>query len=509
MAIRAAVHASSHVFYSPSFSLLSSIQSSSLPSWLRNPKSWRCIGRSRIAKSSRSHAICDRRFAVLEDLMKKMMEDKQKLATSETTGGHGRGENPNPSRGRENSEVEDLEGDDGMPPLEPLSREEMSMGYDRRGADFVGRREEYHRRGAEFEGRREEIQRLGADFEGRREEFHRRGADFEGRRGEYDERFGFACEHKYYLRFTCELKYFLSELSNLGVDSRVGDRFSQGISGQQLRRSRQQVLALGNPGQQLQEAPGFWTARRICPEIWTAIWEARIVGIGKGTRMSTVELEASFVVKKKAAEISNELKGASIFLVGMNCTMKTNLGKVLANVLKYYYFESDSVVEQATAGISAAKSFQERDDEKFQESETEVLRQLSAMGRLVVCAGDGAVQSSTNLAFLRHGISLWIDVPLDMLANEVLRAEGSSPDLEIPPDDDHFLEMDNLATRYNELKGGYATADATVSLLKVASQLGYEDLNSVSPDDMAVQALKEIERLTRFKKMLEEAARPF
>ncbi|KAH0467107.1 hypothetical protein IEQ34_004345 [Dendrobium chrysotoxum] len=286
MAIRAAVHASSHVFYSPSFSLPSSIPSSSLPSWLRNPKSWRCLGRSRIAKSSRSHAI-------------------------------------------------------------------------------------------------------------------------------------------------------------------------------------------------------------------------------SGTRMSTVELEASFVVKKKAAEISNELKGTSIFLVGMNCTMKTNLGKVLANVLKYYYFESDSVVEQATAGVSAATSFQQRDDEKFQESETEVLRQLSAMGRLVICAGDGAVQSSTNLAFLRHGISLWIDVPLDMLANEVLRAEGSSPDLEIPPDDDHFLEMDKLATLYNELKGGYATADATVSLLKVASQLGYEDLNSVSADDMAVQALTEIERLTRFKKMLEEAARPF
>ncbi|PKU74503.1 probable inactive shikimate kinase like 1, chloroplastic [Dendrobium catenatum] len=250
------------------------------------------------------------------------------------------------------------------------------------------------------------------------------------------------------------------------------------------------------------------------PKSWRCLGRSRIAKSSRshgicGTRMSTVELEASFVVKKKAAEISNELKGTSIFLVGMNCTMKTNLGKVLANVLKYYYFESDSVVEQATAGASAAKSFQQRDDEKFQESETEVLRQLSAMGRLVVCAGDGAVQSSTNLAFLRHGISLWIDVPLDMLADEVLRAEGSSPDLEIPPDDDHFFEMDNLATRYNELKGGYATADATVSLLKVASELGYEDLNSVSPDDMAVQALKEIERLTRFKKMLEEAARPF
>lgn len=29
--------------------------------------------------------------------------------------------------------------------------------------------------------------------------------------------------------------------------------------------------------------------------------------------------------------------------------------------------------------------------------QTEVLKQFSSMGRLVICAGDGAVQSSTNL----------------------------------------------------------------------------------------------------------------
>ncbi|KAL0912922.1 hypothetical protein M5K25_016343 [Dendrobium thyrsiflorum] len=48
-----------------------------------------------------------------------------------------------------------------MPPLEPLSREEMSMGYERRGADFV-RREEFHRQGADFV---------------RREEFHRQALE--------------------------------------------------------------------------------------------------------------------------------------------------------------------------------------------------------------------------------------------------------------------------------------------------------------------------------------------
>ncbi|KAL0915605.1 hypothetical protein M5K25_016034 [Dendrobium thyrsiflorum] len=151
------------------------------------------------------HEKMDGRFAALEDLMKKMIDDKQKPASSKTIGGHGRGGDPNPSRGRENPEVEVLEGDDGMPPLEPLSREELSRGYDRQEAEYVGRREEFYRRGAGFEriqrrgadferGRAdfhsrgadfERIQRRGADFEGRREEIHRRGADFEGnqRRG--------------------------------------------------------------------------------------------------------------------------------------------------------------------------------------------------------------------------------------------------------------------------------------------------------------------------------------
>ncbi|KAL0914019.1 hypothetical protein M5K25_017516 [Dendrobium thyrsiflorum] len=102
-------------------------------------------------KFSSIHEKMDGRFAALEDLMKKMIDDKQKPASSETIGGHGRGGNPNPSGGRENPEVEVLEGDDGMPPLEPLSREELSRGYDRREADYIGRREEFYRRGAGFE----------------------------------------------------------------------------------------------------------------------------------------------------------------------------------------------------------------------------------------------------------------------------------------------------------------------------------------------------------------------
>ncbi|PKU79814.1 hypothetical protein MA16_Dca024387 [Dendrobium catenatum] len=88
---------------------------------------------------------------------------KPPIKAKETTGGHGRDGNPNKSRGREKPEVEILEGEDRMPPLEPLSREELSIGYARRGAEFV---------------------RRGDDFD-------LRGADFERRRGDFDEWFGY------------------------------------------------------------------------------------------------------------------------------------------------------------------------------------------------------------------------------------------------------------------------------------------------------------------------------
>ncbi|OAY37156.1 hypothetical protein MANES_11G079700v8 [Manihot esculenta] len=218
--------------------------------------------------------------------------------------------------------------------------------------------------------------------------------------------------------------------------------------------------------------------------------------------------EPSLTVKKKAADISSDLKGTSIFLVGMKSSMKTSLGKLLAEALRYYYFDSDSLVEEAAGGASTAKSFRETDEKGFREYETEVLKQLSAMGRLVVCAGDSAVQSSTNLALMRHGISLWLDVPLDMVAREMNENSFQLTASEIVSGD-HLEVLTRLVARYEEMKGGYATADAKISLQKVASNLGYDELDSVTTEDMTLEVLKELEKLTRLKKMMEEAARPF
>ncbi|XP_073123706.1 probable inactive shikimate kinase like 1, chloroplastic isoform X2 [Henckelia pumila] len=193
----------------------------------------------------------------------------------------------------------------------------------------------------------------------------------------------------------------------------------------------------------------------------------------------------------------------------LSCSYKSSLGVILADALRYYFFDSDSLVEEAVGGKGAAVSLVESQEEGYLASETEVLKQLSSMGRLIVCAGNGAVRSSLNLALLRHGISIWIDVPLDLVAREIMedRIQLSALDTTICKSSDEII--DQLTTLYDSGRSGYSTADATISLHKLASELGYDELNEVTVEDMCMEVLKEIERLVRVKKMMEEAARPF
>lgn len=228
-----------------------------------------------------------------------------------------------------------------------------------------------------------------------------------------------------------------------------------------------------------------------------------------GSRVQISEPTLPLKILQAALDVSYGLKGTCVYLLGINCSMKTSLGKLLAEAFHYYFFDSDSLVVEAAGGESAAKLYKETDINGFRETETEVLRQLSSMGRLVVAAGDGAVQSPTNLGLMKYGISLWIDVPLDMVAKEVVEDGNRLPLSDISISGTHPEVLSQLRELYKTMQAKYATADATVSLQRVAGRLGYDDVNAVTTEDMGLQVLKEMEKLLRVKKMMEEAAKPF
>ncbi|KAL0904501.1 hypothetical protein M5K25_026623 [Dendrobium thyrsiflorum] len=94
----------------------------------------------------------DEKFVIVEEMLRKLLEDKPKTMTLEVKGaidGQGNGGNPNPLRRRENQKVENLEGEDGMPLLELIARETMSSRYEKMGVDFARRGADFKRKGAD------------------------------------------------------------------------------------------------------------------------------------------------------------------------------------------------------------------------------------------------------------------------------------------------------------------------------------------------------------------------
>lgn len=224
------------------------------------------------------------------------------------------------------------------------------------------------------------------------------------------------------------------------------------------------------------------------------------------SELTLEELNPSVELLRKTAEAVGDFRKTSIYIVGTDCTAKRNIAKLLANSIIYRYLCSEDLLEDVLGGKDALKAFRESDEKGCLEVETEGLKELTSMGSLVLCCGDGAVMNSTNLGLLRHGVSIWIDVPLELAVNDMLKSVGT----QASSDPDSFSQaMGVLRQRYDELKERYGVSDITVSVQNVASQLGYSSIDLVTLEDMVLEIVRQIERLIRTKSMMEAAGRPF
>ncbi|GLJ45825.1 hypothetical protein SUGI_0964300 [Cryptomeria japonica] len=221
------------------------------------------------------------------------------------------------------------------------------------------------------------------------------------------------------------------------------------------------------------------------------------------------EDEETLFLERNGRVIASNLKGSCLFIVGMTTSIKSAVAKKISEVLGYYFFDSEKLVEQASGESSAAWKLKEKDEEGFRDSESEVLRQLSSMTRLVVSTGDGSVVRSSNLGYMRNGITIWLDIPLEALAKEMVAERVETQG--------HFAQttagsysqaLERLSKLLEERKGGYATADVKVSLQKIVDESGYENIFSLTPTVIANEVLKGISKLLRYKELQQAASAP-
>uniref|UniRef100_A0A0D9ZRG1 shikimate kinase n=1 Tax=Oryza glumipatula TaxID=40148 RepID=A0A0D9ZRG1_9ORYZ len=198
--------------------------------------------------------------------------------------------------------------------------------------------------------------------------------------------------------------------------------------------------------------------------------------------------DEALVLKQKAEDVVPYLNDRCIYLVGMMGSGKTTVGKILAEVLGYSFFDSDKLVEKAVGISSVAEIFQLHSEAFFRDNESEVLRDLSSMHRLVVATGGGAVIRPINWSYMKKGSTIWLDVPLDALARRIAAVgTASRPLLHQESGDPYAKAYAKLTALFEQRMDSYANADARVSLEHIAVKQGHNDVTTLTPSAIAIE----------------------
>lgn len=175
---------------------------------------------------------------------------------------------------------------------------------------------------------------------------------------------------------------------------------------------------------------------------------------------------------------NNLLKGVNLYPIGMMGAGKTTLGRLLAAELGYRFLDTDNLIEQI-AGRSINEIFATSGETGFRDLESQVLAEVCAYKNLVAATGGGIVLRQKNWGYLRHGIVVWLDVPVEQLYAR-LQGDTARPLLQNP---DPLGKLRSLLDRRQPL---YAQADVRISIA-----------TGETPEQLVPRVLEEISKILK------------
>ncbi|CAD7702945.1 unnamed protein product [Ostreobium quekettii] len=153
------------------------------------------------------------------------------------------------------------------------------------------------------------------------------------------------------------------------------------------------------------------------------------------------------------------------------CSGKSTAGRMLADALRYAFFDSDTLVEQA-AKKTVAEIFEEAGEEEFRELEKQVIQTLHGYKNCIVATGGGAVLKKLNWSYMQQGVVIWLNGPPSLLARRVVNdgvearplVGGGSTFEQTEGDGQYQKTVEKLEGILNERLPLYRNADIEVSL---------------------------------------------
>jgi shikimate kinase len=144
----------------------------------------------------------------------------------------------------------------------------------------------------------------------------------------------------------------------------------------------------------------------------------------------------------------------AIYLIGFMGSGKSTVGAMLADELGWNFFDLDDEIEKQ-AGTTIADLFESQGEEAFRALETAVLKKRVQSVKhgmpQVISLGGGTFTRQENFDLAEnHGITIWIDTPLDVIERRISAEREHRP---LAKDPQKFREL------FEARRGLYARAD--------------------------------------------------
>ncbi|MEH3120613.1 MAG: shikimate kinase [Sphingomonas phyllosphaerae] len=115
--------------------------------------------------------------------------------------------------------------------------------------------------------------------------------------------------------------------------------------------------------------------------------------------------------------------GRPIVLVGLMGAGKSTVGRRLATRLALPFVDADTEIE-AAAGMSIPDIFAQYGEAYFRDGERRVIQRLIDGRPKVIATGGGAfVNDETRALILSDALAIWLDAPVEVLAERVKRRD--------------------------------------------------------------------------------------
>ena len=117
----------------------------------------------------------------------------------------------------------------------------------------------------------------------------------------------------------------------------------------------------------------------------------------------------------------------TLFLIGMMGSGKSYWAKQLATALQYKLVDLDTVIEIEN-NATVSEIFELYGEQFFRNQETKYLRNFDTKNNFVLATGGGTACFNNNMQWMNEqGITIWIDEPIDVLVNRLVKEKAHRP----------------------------------------------------------------------------------